>query len=331
MVRFGIIGRGTIVHGFLEAAKMVEEFQLQAVYSRTMETAKEMADTYGAPDAFDSLEMMAKSETIDAVYIASPNSFHCGQIKHMLEHGKHVLCEKPAVTNLREWEMLLEVAKQRNLILIEAMRPAFNPGFQKLEELLPRLGQIRRVTLQYSQYSSRYDAFKEGTILNAFNPELSNGAIMDIGVYCIHGLVRLFGMPKTVTANSIFLENGAEAIGTVVARYEDMLAEILYSKVTNSAQPSEIQGEKGSMLIKNIQNPRKFVLNFRDGSSEIITLKEIEHDMSYEIQAFIEMIEKKQSPEPYQEITTKQMKVLDLARNDAGIRFPADDGRNCHG
>lgn len=331
MVRFGIVGTGKIVCDFLGAAKRVTGFQLQAVYSRTMEKATAMAKTYGASDTFDSLEAMAACADIDAVYIASPNSCHCNQVKQMLEHGKHVICEKPVVTNLREWEMLLEVARQHHVVLIEAMRPAFNPGFTRIEELLPRLGRIRRATFQYSQYSSRYDAFKAGSVMNAFNPELSNGAIMDIGVYCIHGIAHLFGMPKTVTAHSIFLENGMEAMGTVVASYEGMLAEVLYSKVTDSAQPSEIQGENGSMLIQSIQDPCKLMLNFRDGSSEVITLGEGEPDLCHEIRAFIEMVCKRQQPEPYQAITTIQMQILDQVRKQAGIHFPADDGRNCGG
>lgn len=324
MIRFGIIGTGKIVQEFLEAAKRVEEFQLQAVYSRSLEKAKKMAGVWGAAEAYDSLGQLAESQMVDAVYVASPNCCHSSQVKLMLEHGKHVLCEKPPVTHAGEWEDLVSLAKRQGVVLLEAMRPAFDPGFQKIEELLPRLGAIRRATFQYSQYSSRYDAMKQGTVLNAFNPELSNAAIMDIGVYCIHALVRLFGKPEALTANSIFLDNGMEAIGTLVVRYPHMLAEIMYSKVTDSAQPSEIQGELGTMQIQSVQIPREITIRFRDGRTERVVIDEPENNMNHEITALIHMIEGRQERGFYQEISQMEMEVLDWGRREAGIRFPSE-------
>ncbi|MCQ4762299.1 oxidoreductase, partial [Alistipes onderdonkii] len=99
------------------------------------------------------------------------------------------------------------------------------------------------------QYSSRYDKFRQGIVLNAFNPELSNGAMMDIGVYTVYPMVALFGRPLEVEAQGIVLSSGADGQGAINFRYEGMNATVLYSKIANSSLPSEIQGEEGNLLL----------------------------------------------------------------------------------
>lgn len=91
---------------------------------------------------------------------------------------------------------MIQAAKENQVVFMEAMKSVHTPGFKAMKEHLPKLGTVRRATIQYCQYSSRYDKFKNGIIENAFKPELSNGAIMDIGVYCVHFLAALFGMPE---------------------------------------------------------------------------------------------------------------------------------------
>lgn len=235
MVRFAVIGTNFITDSFLEAGAECEGFKAQAVYSRTMERAKEYAEKYGIEDCYDSLEDLAEAPDIDAVYVASPNALHASQSIQMMEAGKHVLCEKTIASNSKELKEMLETAERNHVVLLEAMRPVFDPGFAAIQENLPRLGKIRRATFQYCQYSRRYDHFKEGIIENAFKPELSNGALMDIGVYCVHPLVKLFGKPKEVYAHGLKLSTGVDGSAVIVAMYEEMQAELLYAKITQSA------------------------------------------------------------------------------------------------
>ena len=172
MVRFGIIGTNFITDRFIAGGKLCEGFAVRAVYSRTMEKARKFAAKYGVEQVYDRLEDLAESREIDAVYIASPNYCHAGQAAQMLRAGKHVLVEKPATANAREWEELCRIARENNVILLEAMRTVFLPEYKAIRENLPKLGTIRRATLSYCQYSSRYDKFKNGIIENAFRPEL---------------------------------------------------------------------------------------------------------------------------------------------------------------
>ncbi len=111
-----------------------------------------------------------------------------------LEHKKHVLCEKVMAVNEAEVRSMIDCARRNQVVLLEAMRPDFDPAFDIVEQNLNRIGRLRRATFEFCQYSSRYDKFREGIVMNAFDPTLGNAAVMDIGVYCINSLVRLFGM-----------------------------------------------------------------------------------------------------------------------------------------
>ena len=224
MIRFAVIGTNTITDKFLQAASALPDFKLCAVYSRTLARAREYAQKNNVSLVFDSLEALANSDQIDAVYIASPNFCHAAQSILMMQHHKHVLCEKPIASNASEFQQMYDTAIKNQVILLEAMRSVFSPGFAAIRSLLPVLGTIRQVDFSFCKYSSRYDHFKEGIIENAFHPALSNAALMDIGVYCVHPLVSLFGMPASIQSSSIFLSNGFEGAGTVLLQYPDMQA-----------------------------------------------------------------------------------------------------------
>lgn len=321
MMRFGIIGTNSISHTFMEAALKHPEFCLRAVYSRTEEKGQEFACRYQAGLVFTSLEELAQSDQIDAVYIASPNSCHGPQAVMLLEHGKHVLCEKPIASDSGELDAMLKAAKENNVLLLEAMRSAYDPGFVRMQELLPVLGTIRRAEFQYCKYSSRYDRFKEGTVLNAFNPQLANAAVMDIGVYCIHPMVRLFGMPRTISAGSIFLSNGMEGMGAVTADYGDMQAVLLYSKISNSFLPSQIQGEDATMIISEIPNPRRLEIHWRNGESALYEITKEDNNMYYEVGEFIRLAEEGDDGWRHNQYSVMEMQVMDEVRRKAGIEF----------
>lgn len=195
-VRFGVVGTNFITDWVIAGARLDERFELVAVYSRKQETADAFAAKHQIPYTFISLEEMAKSPLIDAVYIASPNFLHAEQSILCMKHGKHVLCEKPFASNAWEVRGMIAASAKYDVTLMEAMKPTLTPNFRSVRENLGRLGTIRRYFSCYCQYSSRYDKFKEGVVLNAFRPELSNGAMMDIGIYTVYPMVVLFGRPK---------------------------------------------------------------------------------------------------------------------------------------
>lgn len=323
MIRLGMIGTGKIVHMFAQAALKSGNYHLEAVCSRDKERGKAFAKEYGISQVTVSLEELAEMKDVDAVYIASPNSCHFSQSMMMLRGGKHVICEKPVVPSVRELQELLEEAKKLQVILMEAMRTAFDPGLKKLEELIPLIGPVRRATLEYGKYSSRYDAFLNGEILNAFNPSLANAAVMDIGVYAVYGLVRLFGKPEEIRGLNVKLSNGMEGIGTILARYPGMISEILYSKITDTIGESQIQGEKGNILVDMISEPSRITLKLRNQKEQVFRLTKDPNPLYEEAKVLASILENRdfQRAEWYQKQTAVQIGIIEEVRRQTGIIF----------
>lgn len=324
MVRFGFIGTGKIAESFYQANRFINGFVLTAVYSRTMERAREFGFRKGDLVYYDDLEEFSRSDAFDAVYLASPNCYHHDQAIAMMRAGKHVICEKPLASNYREAEEMFAVAEEEGVILMEGMRSIYTPGFQKMTGYMETLGTIRRATFQYCQYSSRYDNFKRGIIENAFKPELSNGALMDIGVYPVACMIRLFGAPKSVKASGVRLSNGVDGEGTILMEYEDMIGEAIYSKITNAVMPSQILGEEGVMQVTEIENVKDLHIR-RKTVNQTIHFEQSDNVLNHETAAFIKMVKTGTGWEEARDITLATMKVLDEARRQIGIRFPADE------
>lgn len=322
-MRLGVVGTNFITDWLLEAASEISDLEIQAVFSRKQETGDSFAKKHHIPEVYTDYEAFLNS-SIDIVYIATPIYAHCPQTLKALKHKKHVLCEKVMAVNEREVQSMIDCAKENQVVLLEAMRPDFDPAFQLLEKNLPRIGTLRRATIEYCQYSSRYDKFRSGEILNAFNPALSNGAIMDIGVYCIHSLVRLLGAPKSVKAVSTILHNGFEGNGIVLMQYDHMIAEAVYSKIDNSIHPSIFQGEDGSILIDTISKPQKIELILRNGQREILPYEPVPNNMVFELKKLLELIQNKHYEHPYLTYSLDTIRVMDEARKQNGILFDAD-------
>lgn len=326
MIRFGIIGTNWITETFIEAANEVDDFTVAAIYSRTEEKAAAFAKKFGVSSTYTSLEEMVQSDEIDAVYIASPNSLHAEQAILCMNHGKHVLCEKPLASNSAEVTAMISTAKKQNVILMEALKTTFIPSFQIIKQHLEKIGPVRRYFSSFCQYSSRYDAYKEGTILNAFNPTLSNGALMDIGIYCIYPLVSLFGEPQTIKATGTMLESGVDGQGSILLQYENMEAVVMYSKITNSNIPTEIQGEHGSIIIDKISSPSNVHIEYRNGTLEEISQPQVENTMYYEAKEFVDLIKNHQFESSINtfEHSFIVSKIMDEARKQIGVIYPAD-------
>ena len=327
-LKIGMIGTNFISDDFCEAAAQVPGAELFAVYSRKQETGDAFAAKHNIPRVYTDYDEFLDSG-LDAVYVASPNFAHCSQTLKALDRKKHVLCEKVMAVNEQEVRSMIDCALENNVVLLEAMRPDFDPAYDLIEQNLPRIGKLRRATFEFCQYSSRYDSFREGIIQNAFNPELGNAAVMDIGVYCIHSLVRLFGAPKNVKAFSTKLSNGFDGSGIVLLEYEDMTAEAVYSKIAVSVNPSVLQGEDGSIMIDYISKPESVSLRLREsardtlagGAIEKLPYTPVKNNMIFEIQAFLKLVEKKEADHKYLKHSLDTIRVLDEVRRQTGIRF----------
>ncbi|MBY0117094.1 Gfo/Idh/MocA family oxidoreductase [Paenibacillus sp. FSL L8-0435] len=326
MVRFGVVGTNWITERLLEAAAQVEGFKLNAVYSRTEDKANAFADKYEVEHRFTDLEDMAASDVIDAVYIATPNTVHAEQTELFLRNGKHVLCEKPLAANSAEVRSMIDTAREHQVLLMEAMKSTLVPQFKMVQKNLHKIGPVRKYVAGYSQYSSRYDKYKEGIVLNAFKPELANGALMDLGVYCLYPLITLFGAPKRVQSQAMMLESGVDGQGSVLLDYDGMDAVVTYSKISNSHLPSEIMGELGSIIIDKIGSPEHAEIRYNDGTVEQLTVEQNHPAMYYEVEEFVNLVEQgqKESDMNTYERSYVTMQVMDQIRKQIGLVFPND-------
>lgn len=316
MVRFGFIGTGKISDKFADALKKTEGCMITSIYSRTYEKGKEFAEKHGIENIFTSLDEMLESGVVDAVYIASPNGAHASQAVKVMEHKKHVLCEKSIAASVEELDKMIETAKENNVLLMEAMRPTLNPNFKIIKDNLYKIGTVRGIKAEYCQYSSRYDNLKNGELTNIFDPKLAGGALYDIGVYPLYVVTAMFGRPEEYFGMNYAVSSGADGLGNIILKYPDKIASVFYSKITESQNPSEIQGELGSILIDKISMMNKVKIVYRNGEEEEIGVVPAENDMIYEAQEFISLIEEGKTESSVNSLSVSR-KVLEIIENTA--------------
>jgi predicted dehydrogenase len=330
-IRFGVTGTNFITDWVIEGGREDPRFELSAVCSRSEDTARSFAARHQIPHTFTSLEQMAASPFVDAVYIASPNACHAAQSILCMQQGKHVLCEKAFASNAHEAKRMIETARQRRVALMEAMKPTLTPGFRAIRDSLPKIGVLRRYFSCYCQYSSRYDKLKEGVALNAFQTALSNGASMDIGVYTIYPMVALFGRPKTIHATGVKLAGGTDGQAAVNFTFDDgLLATVLYGKIADSELPTEIQGEQGTIRADRINNiSRVSLIHRKGGAKETLYTQTGKNEYYYEIAEFIDIILSGRNESTVNSLNNSliTLEILDEIRRRLSVRFPADSNR----
>ncbi|WP_336983504.1 MULTISPECIES: Gfo/Idh/MocA family protein [unclassified Cedecea] len=325
MIRFAVIGTNWITRQFVDAAHESGKFKLTAVYSRSLEQAQSFANDYPVEHLFTSLDELAQSDAIDAVYIASPNSLHGPQSLLFLSHKKHVICEKPLASNLAEVEAAIACARENQVVLFEAFKTASLPNFIALQQALPKVGKIRKVLLNYCQYSSRYQRYLDGENPNTFNPAFSNGSIMDIGFYVLASAAALWGEPQAVHATSSLLDSGVDAHGTVQLNYGDFDVTLLHSKVSDSTIPSEIQGEAGSLVIEKISECQRVTFIPRGGKPQDLSLPQHINTMLYEAETFARLVEENEVNHAGLVTSRITSALATEIRRQTGVKFPADD------
>lgn len=315
MIQLATIGTSTITQQFVAALAAVPGIELAGAFSRDPERAAATAARFGAPLWWSELDGMLASPQVDAVYIASPNSVHFGQCRAALAAGKHVLVEKPAVVAAAEFTELVQLAEANDVILLEGMRSAYDPGMALVRELLPQLGTLRRVSFEYCQRSARYDQVLAGKPVNIFDPRLAGGALNDLGVYCVSALVDLFGEPGTVVGASVPVGTGADGAGSALATYPGMVAELAYSKITASSRPSQIEGELGTLTIDQIAEPSRLGLHLFGRPPEAhVADKAARGNLTYEIDRFVDLVGAGGDPRPDQQRTLMTLRTMEAIR-----------------
>ena len=327
-MKLGILGSGMIVKEFLTITKYLEGIELTAILGteRSRENVEKLKREYNIKNAFYDMEELLKSE-VDTVYVALPNNLHFEFSKKALESNKNVIVEKPFTSNYKEALILKKIAMEKSLFIFEAITNQYLPNYIKIKELLPTLGNIKIVQCNYSQYSSRYDRFKAGIVLPAFDPKAAGGALMDLNIYNIHYVVGLFGRPKNVEyyAN---IERGIDTSGVLILDYERFKCVCIGAKDCKAPIANNIQGDKGCIYQDTPANVcEKFQVLMNDGQTKTINENNYEHRMVNEFIKFQRMIKNSDLEGCYNMLEHSMIvcEVQTMAIEKAGIVFKTAD------
>lgn len=301
-MKIGIVGSGGIVNTFIDAVKEVDGVELVAICCRekSIEKGRAIAKRCNFNKVYTDYELMLKDEEIEFVYIALPNNLHYSYSKMALEAGKNVINEKPFTSTVSEAETLIKLAEDKKLFLFEAITTLHMPNYKLIKEKLNDIGDIKIVSCNYSQYSSRYDAFLKGEVHPVFDPELSGGALMDINIYNLHFVIGLFGKAKEVKYLANTAYNGVDTSGIVTLKYDTFTGVCIGAKDCGCESTSYIEGTKGYI---KVNSPVGLCLSFEiclNGSKpETFNVQPISNRMAYEIADFKEIFERKDYKECY--------------------------------
>lgn len=316
MINVAILGTGKIIPEAVAAIQASSKFHVKNIWARphSRDKAVALAEKFNVDNFTTDLGDILNDAAIDFVYVGLINSVHYEYAKKFLEAGKNVIVEKPFTTSAAQAQELIDIALSKRLYLFEAITTLHQPNFIAIHDAIKKIGEVKLVICNYSQYSSRYDAYKRGEVAPAFNPELFGGALMDINIYNLNFVVGLFGLPKNVSyvANRGF--NGVDTSGIATLQYDNFIAQCIAAK--DSASPSflSIQGDNGYILSHDAPNElNSFDLAVRGEDIQHFALNKFNHRMVHEFIDFAQIFEQKNyvAVEEYLNISRNVIKVVD--------------------
>jgi len=325
MLKVGILGTGMISDSFMKAITQIDGIEVTAVFHRELNKAELFAQKYNISKTYDHYDQLLSDSSVNAIYVGLPNSLHFAYGIAALKAAKTVLMEKPFASNMREFTQLIEAAKAHHSKIFEITRVLSLPNYNVIKNQLETISPIRMITINYSQYSRKYNDYLAGNVRNVFSDEYSGGALTDLGVYGIHFLVGLFNQPLTVQYIASQLPNTIDVGGVLVCRYPDFIASVVQSKNSKAENNIAIQGENGSIYAYPIASRLETVVLDTQVKSTISTHQSLD-SMAYALLEIVTII-KNNDEKSYQkrlEHSRMVMEVLDQARQSANIVYLAD-------
>lgn len=280
-VNWCIVGQGVISKQMADAL-MKEHGGFYAAAGRTLEKAQAFAEKYKVEHCC-TIDEVWENENIDIVYIATPHTYHHEYIMKALHHGKHVLCEKAITVNQAQLEEAMALAKEKNLVLMEAMTIFHMPIFKKAKELVESgaIGELKMIQVNFG-------SCKEYDVTNRFfSKELAGGALLDIGTYAL-SFVRWFlhEQPDTILTTMIPFETGVDEMSGIILRNSmDEMATVTLTMRAKLPKKGIIAGELGYIEICEYPRSASFMIKMtKDGKEEIIEAGMSEDALLYEVQ-----------------------------------------------
>ncbi|HGA1414817.1 TPA: Gfo/Idh/MocA family protein [Streptococcus suis] len=325
MLNFGIVGTSDISHRFIEAAHLSGHYQLQAVFSRKLETAAAFSEQYEGVDLYTEWVKFL-SAPIDVVYIASPNALHFEQAKAVLAAGKHAIVEKPMVSTPQELEQLRRVAQENNVFLFEAARNYHEQAQAIIREFLTDKT-ILGGSFGYAKYSSKMPELLAGQMPNIFSTDFSGGALMDLGVYTLYAAIGILGTPRTARYVAQQLPSSIDLNGSGQLIYDNYIVHIQTGKNITSNLASEIYTNDGTLTLNACQYISSAIFTKHDGEQIVLPIQAAQHPMLEEALEIAQAIKQQNRKlvDQWLAVTESVHQTLYTMRQDAGIIFKADN------
>ena len=323
ILRVGIVGTGWIAEKAAITLQGLALCQAYAVGSRTQEKAAAFAARWNIPKAYGSYDELIADPDVDLVYVGTPHSHHYDVTRQALMAGKPCLVEKAFMANYWQAEAVVQLARQRQVFLAEAIWTRYQPVVAMVRQLISsgRIGQPQLVTatLGYSM----------GNKPRIMRPDLCGGALLDLGVYALNFVRMFFPAPITsIDGHCVKSSTGMDLTNAITLTLADgVLANLQSSAACVGDNIGVIAGTEGNLIIDNINNPQRITLNGPD-RTYVETLQVPQQITGYEYQflscrqALLDgLIE---PPEMPHEETLYIMQLMDQLRQQWQVRYPMD-------
>jgi predicted dehydrogenase len=320
IINWGIIGAGKIATKFATDLNTVSNSKFYAIASRNLEKAKNFGKEFNADIAYGSYDELVLDDNIDAIYIATPHSFHKAHTVLCLNNKKPVLCEKPFAMNLQEVEEMIQLSKENNTLLMEAMWTIFLPHFQYVLELLQQkhFGNILKLEADFGFHPTYNETSR------VFDKAVGGGSLLDIGIYPIIAALSPLGTPNSIEANAEFFASGADSKCDIIFNYNSAKAYLKSTLLEETNTEAIFYCEHGSIKINGrFHEPSSVTLIDNKGYSEEKTFNYETIGYSYEIEHFNHLIRtnKKESDVMSFEKSKQLISTLDKVRKLIGLEY----------
>lgn len=286
-IKWGIIGAGNIAAKFATDLNTVSNAELYGIASRNIDKAENFKSKFKAEKAFGSYIELASNSNIDAIYVATPHSFHKEHTLLCLHHSKPVLCEKPFAMNLEEVEEMINASKAKQTLLMEAMWTIFLPHFQYLLDLLQKnhFGEVLKLEADFGFHPTYNESSR------VFDKSLGGGSLLDIGIYPVFAALSTLGKPKSVEAKAQFFPTGADSKCDIIFHYDKAKAFLKSTFLKETNTEAIFHCETGTIKINGrFHEPSSVELIEQNGNIELKTFDTRTIGYSYEIEHFNQLI-----------------------------------------
>ena len=294
MINVAVLGTGKIIPEAIDAIQASKKFNVAVIWARphSRDKALSLAEKFHVDKISTDLDEILNDDSIDFAYIGLVNSVHFEYAKKFLDAGKNVIVEKPFTVTYDEARELADLATSKKLYLFEAITNLHMPNFYAVKSALDKIGNVKFVQANYSQYSSRYDAYKNGEVAPAFNPKMYGGALRDLNVYNINLVAKLFGTPRRITYNANHGFNGVDTSGILILEYENFIASCIAAKDSESPSSFVVQGDNGYIKVDGAPNVFKSLeIKIRGEEIKRFNLNQFENRMVHEFIEFGKIFE----------------------------------------